>query len=106
MAEEKIPEPAAAAQELAELAEIEHRLAAVKTRLATVLQLLAEGKPIGGALVGRQGPWSDDAAKEFTELVKGHDAANGSLWDALRAAGFELIELPEAVYGALASDTR
>ncbi|MCP4573248.1 MAG: hypothetical protein GY838_12915 [bacterium] len=106
MADEQAPEPTAAADELAELEKLEARLAATKTRLATILQMLAEGKPLGGALVGQHGPWSAEAAQAFTELAEGHDAANGSLWEAIRAAGFDVIELPEALYGALAPDTK
>ena len=60
----------------------------------------------GGALVGRHGPYSEEAAQEFAALVNGHDSASGPLWDAIRATGFEIIELPEALYGALTPDTR
>lgn len=103
MADEQCLEPTA---DVEELEVVEARLVASRERLAIIMQMIAKGKPLGGALVGRHGPWSADAAQELAEMVKGHDAANGSLWEALRAAGFDVIELPEAIYGALAAETR
>lgn len=92
--------------ELAQIEEIEGRLAAVNARLATLLQILADGKHLGGALVGRHAPFSQEVAQEFEAVVNGHDKASGSLWDAIREAGFEVVELPESLYGALTPDTK
>lgn len=94
------------AEKDAQVAALEERLAAVQERLATLLQLVAEGKPLGGALVGRHEPYSAEVALGFAKLIQSHDRATGSLWEALRTAGFDVIELPESVYGALTPETR
>ena len=98
--------PDAFDEECAEVEAIESRLAAVHARLALLLQMIADGRPIGGALVGRHAPWSKEAAQEFEDLVKGHKGADGALWEKIRAAGFEVVELPESLYGALTPETR
>lgn len=84
--------------------EIKSRADAAEKRLATLLQMLAEGRPLGGALVGRSGPWTDADAQSFEEFVKSHDGATGALREALMEAGYEVIELPETIYGALTPD--
>jgi len=103
---EKETEAAAEQDEIAQIEAIEARLLAVHARLATLLQILADGKHLGGALVGRHAPFSEEVAQEFAALIKSHDKASGSLWDALRDAEFEVVELPESIYGAMTPDTR
>ncbi|KKN87453.1 hypothetical protein LCGC14_0259080 [marine sediment metagenome] len=106
MADEKETDTTEPVDELQALEDIESRLADVQTRLATLLQQLADGKSIGGALVGYPGPWTAERRQEFEAIVKSHDKTTGSLWEALSEAGYEVIELPEAVYGALSPETR
>jgi hypothetical protein len=106
MTDKQTDDPGVDPDELAEIEAIEARLLGVHARLATLTQMLADGKPLGGALVGRHGPYSEEAAQEFAALVNAHDGADGPLWDAIRAAGFEIVELPESLYGALTPETR
>lgn len=106
MAHDDPKSPDALDEEAAAVEAIEGRLVAVNARLELLLQMIADGRPIGGALVGRDAPWTKEAAQEFEDVVKGHTGADGALWDKIRDAGFVVVDLPESLYGALTPETR
>jgi hypothetical protein len=91
------------------LADLTARLENAKEQLASVLVPLerrraAGGSFSGGGLVARPGPWKPEGQDELARVVEAN--AGPGLWDAIRAAGYEIVELPEAIYGALGPETK
>lgn len=84
-----------------ELTELTARVSDAHERLGSLLQILAGRQLPGGVLVARSEPHSEQQAVAFATLVNDHDPESGPMVDALREAGYEIIELPESIYGAM-----